>query len=118
MRFGKKHECYRVTETFPKREYFALASQIQRAVASVPANIAEGRARLHVKEFLYHLSVAYGSLAELETHLQLAERLGYLDRQKLDELLGRTAEIGHMLNGLRKSLGKPETNIRNLTPGT
>ena len=75
-------DCYRITEIFPKTETFGLASQLQRAGVSVPASIAEGRARQHTKEFLRHLSFAHGSLAELETHLPIAERLDYLETSR------------------------------------
>jgi len=66
-------ECYRATQQFPKTEIYGLTSQLQRAAVSVPANIAEGQGRQHTKEFIQHLSIAYGSLAELETHLQIAQ---------------------------------------------
>ena len=98
--------CYQMTKEFPKSEIYGLASQLQRAAVSIPANIAEGRHRQHGKEFLQHLSIAYGSLAELETHIQIAERLNYINKNKTDNVLGKTAEIGRMLNGLRKSIEK------------
>ncbi len=69
-------ECYRVTKGFPKEELFGMTSQIRRAAASIPANIAEGQGREHTKEFLHHLSVARGSLMELETHLMLVNGSG------------------------------------------
>ena len=99
-------ECYRTTERFPKTETYGLASQLRRAGVSIPANIAEGRARKHTKEFLQHFSIAYGSLAELETHIQIAERLSYLDGDRLKELMNRTSMVGRMINGLRRSLEK------------
>ena len=98
--------CSHMTKVFPKSEIYGLASQLQRAAVSIPANIAEGRHRQHSKEFLQHLSIAYGSLAELETHIQIAERLNYTSERKADEVLDQTAEIGRMLNGLRKSIEK------------
>lgn len=98
--------CYRITKNFPEREIYGLAGQLRRAAVSIPANIAEGRERQHKKEFLQHLSIAYGSLAELETHIQIAERLNYIKGDQLKEVLDKTAEIGRMLNGLRKSLEK------------
>jgi len=97
-------ECYKITEQFPKGEIYGLIIQLRRAAVSIPANIAEGRARQHTGEFVQHLSIAYGSLAELETHLQIAHRLNYIDIAHLDQLLEKTAEIGRMINGLRRSL--------------
>jgi len=97
-------ECYQNTKKFPKNEIFGLSSQLERAAVSVAANIAEGRSRGHTKEFLQHLSIAYGSLAELETHLQIAERLHYITADKLVALMDKTTLIGKLINGLRKSL--------------
>ena len=96
--------CYQITKEFPKNEVYGLMSQLQRAAVSIPANIAEGRHRQHRREFLQHLSIAYGSLAELETHIQIAERLDYITGKQIKKLLDQTAEIGRMLNGLRKSI--------------
>jgi four helix bundle protein len=98
--------CYRITGIFPKREIYGLSSQLQRAAVSLPANIAEGHQRQHSREFLQFLSIASGSLAEVETHLQIAHRLGYIDDKQIAELLNNTSEIGRMLNGLRKSIEK------------
>jgi len=99
-------ECYKATKKFPQSETFGLSSQLQRAGVSIPANIAEGRAREHTKEFLRHLSIANGSLAELETHVLIAERLEYLAPNEVNLLLERSSEIGRMINGLRRSLEK------------
>src|SRR5215212_10628 len=70
-------DVYRLTQDFPPHETYTLASQMQRAAISVPSNIAEGHAREHLKEYLHHLSIAQGSLAELDTQLEIARRLGY-----------------------------------------
>jgi four helix bundle protein len=76
--------CYQMTKRFPKSEIYGLASQLQRAAVSVLANIAEGRQRQSSKEFLHHLSIAYGSLAEVETHAQIAGRLSYINEDQID----------------------------------
>lgn len=98
--------CYELTKDFPKSEIYGLTNQLRRAAVSIPANIAEGRERQHDKEFLQYLSIAYGSLAELETHLQIAERLAYLKSHQLGHVLEMASEVGRMLNGLRKSIEK------------
>ena len=98
--------CYQTTKDFPKNEVYGLSSQLQRAAVSIPANIAEGRERKYSKEFVQHLSIAYSSLAELETHIQIAQRLNYINSTKTKNLLEKTSEIGRMINGLRKSIEK------------
>ena len=96
--------CYGLAKAFPPSELHGLTGQLQRAAVSVPANIAEGQARQHAKEFQQHLAIANGSLAEVETHILLAERLGYLRGTVVQEVLARTDQIGRMLTGLRKFL--------------
>jgi four helix bundle protein len=95
---------YRFTKGYPQSERFGLISQTERAAVSIPANIAEGHARDSTKEFLHHISFAFGSLAELETLLYVAKQLSYLDSKSLDELLVTCDQIGKMLRGLQKSL--------------
>jgi four helix bundle protein len=95
---------YLVTRAFPKEEMFGLTSQIRRSAASIPANIAEGHSRTHTKEFLNHLSIARGSLSELETHLLLSRRIGLLEEPLLGRCLALTDEISRMLSALRNSL--------------
>jgi four helix bundle protein len=85
---------------------FALCSQLRRAVVSIPSTIAEGQGRDSSKEFLHHLSFAYGSLMEAETQLQVEANLGYFAKDELDSLFNDTAEIGRMLNGLSRSIRK------------
>lgn len=97
-------ERYRIVGQFPKHEIYGLSSQLCRAVVSVAANIAEGHERSHRKEYLQHLSIAYGSLAEVETHLEIAQRLQYIDREEHDKLVEMNATIGRMLNALKRSL--------------
>lgn len=97
-------ECYQIIKAFPKSEVFGLSSQLQRAAVSIAANIAEGHSRQYTKEFLNFLSIAYGSLAELETHIQIAERLNYIEKEHSTNLLNKASAVGRMLNGLSKSL--------------
>jgi four helix bundle protein len=96
--------CYRLTSGFPESELYGLPSQLQRAAVSVPANIAEGKGRATTGAYLQHLSIAAGSLAELDTHLGVAQRLGYIDDNQLNQITGQLEEVGRMLTGLRKSL--------------
>jgi len=97
-------KCYEATKAFPRDELFGMTAQIRRASASIPANIAEGRGRQGTKDFLRFLSMARGSLVELETHLQLSQRVGLLPKEQLNELLNRTDKISRMLTALRRSL--------------
>ena len=93
---------YRTTDAFPKSELYGLASQLRRAAVSIPANIAEGAARGGTPELLRFLSIAQGSLSELDTHVEVASRLGFLkDRKALDEKITRVFQL---LTGLVASL--------------
>src|SRR5947207_6169037 len=69
---------YRLSEGFPRTEVYGLTSQVRRAAVSVPSNIAEGHTRASTKEYLNHLSMAQASLAEMETQLEIAQRLNYI----------------------------------------
>ena len=95
---------YRSTQAFPRTETSGLISQLRRAAISIPSNIAEGQARLSTGEFRHFLGNARGSLMEVETQILLAQELGYLQRDDSEKLLGATAEVGKILNGLLKSL--------------
>ena len=97
-------DCYRFVSDLPKNETYGLISQTQRAAISIPANIAEGHGRDHMGDYLRHLSIANGSLMELETHLLLIGRLGYRPENDAELLLAQCSEVGKMLAGLSKSL--------------
>ena len=97
-------QVYRLTSIFPKRETYGLCSQMERSATSIPANIAEGHARESTKDYLRYLSIAQGSRAELETHLILAGRLHYGEKEQINRLLEQVEEIGRMLRGLQRSL--------------
>ncbi len=107
-------ECYRTTRSFPNSEAYGLTSQMQRAAVSVPANTAEGQGRQYKTEFIQHLSIAYGSLTELETHIQIAQRLNYFKVGEAERLLDRTGKVGRVLNGLLRFLRRasPTTDHR------
>src|SRR5262245_298514 len=95
---------YRLTEGFPRREVYGLAAQIRRSGVSVPSNIAEGYGRGSRKEYLQFLSIAQGSLKELETQIILSERLSYATPAQASRLLSETEAIGKMLGSLIRSL--------------
>jgi len=97
---------YRATTSFPKDELFGITSQLRRAAVSIPSNIAEGQGRLSEKELRFFLGQARGSLMEVETQLQIAENLGYLEKQVTETLFRMCAEVGRILNGLLASVSK------------
>jgi four helix bundle protein len=97
---------YRTTNDFPHAEIYGLTSQIRRASVSVASNIAEGQGRSTTKDFLHFLSLARGSLYEVETQVSIARRLGYIEIQGEKQLLGATDEVSGLLSGLRNSLAK------------
>lgn len=90
----------------PAVERFGLTNQMQRSAVSVPANIAEGNGRLHRGEYLHHLSIARGSLMELETHLTLAVRLKFLGRRAVLPVWNKCEDMARLLNALITSLKK------------
>lgn len=97
-------KVYLLTQTFPRDEIYSLTKQIRRAAVSVPSNIAEGHARNHLKEYLHHLSISQGSLAELETQFEIASRLRYISEAQLMEVLEDINSLGRQLYSLRNSL--------------
>jgi four helix bundle protein len=94
---------YSFSAALPLEERYGLTGQARRAAVSVPANIAEGQRRSTDGEFLNQLSVANGSLGELETHVVSAERLGLVTRGEARGILDRSAEVGRLANGLSRS---------------
>lgn len=92
-------EIYRVSKEFPANEQYGLTNQIRRAAVSIPSNIAEGSGRKSDKELLQYLSVALGSLAEAETQLLIAERLGYKSDNKIT--LDLITEVRKLILGYR-----------------
>jgi four helix bundle protein len=101
--------CYRLAAQLPRDELFGLTSQIRRAAASIPANIAEGHGRENTGSFVQSLRISQGSLKELETHLLLAERVGILAAPDLEIVLGRCESLGKMVRALIRSLQDKST---------
>ena len=99
-------EVYRHTAKFPSDERFGLISQLRRAAASVPTNIAEGSKRQSSSEYARFLNIAEGSLAETEYLLMLAKDLGFLSPQQFDPPLNEISNIARMLNALRLKVGR------------
>jgi four helix bundle protein len=98
--------CYRLSESFPKNEEFGLKSQMRRAAVSIPSNIAEGHSRTHTNEYLHFISIALGSLAELETQIDLSIDLKLIAPEKVEALTTSCDKVGKMLHGLKESLAR------------
>ena len=99
-------EVYKTTRDFPKEEIYGLTSQMRRASISIPSNIAEGKGRHTNPEFKQFLIQARGSLLELETQIQIAENLGYVEVEKAVGLKSKASDVGKMLSGLIEAMKK------------
>ncbi len=95
---------YKLTSVFPRDELYGLTAQLRKSAISVPSNISEGQGRKSTAEFMHHLSIALGSLCEVETQLLVAGRLEYVEGAPLDTIIEQCAEVGRLLNGLYNSL--------------
>lgn len=103
---------YDLTDDFPAEERFGLSSQMRRAAVSTASNIAEGQGRNSTKEFINHLSIAYGSLMETETQTLVAEMRNYSIPEKRGQVIDLAAEVGRLINGLSNSLGRQSRSDR------
>lgn len=97
---------YRLTAEFPKSELYGLTSQLRRAAVSIPSNIAEGHARKTRREMQRFANIAKGSLAELETQLIIAGKLGFVADDVLRDMLDKAEQESRMLSGLLRSLNQ------------
>lgn len=97
-------DIYKISEKFPKSEIYGLTSQLRRAAVSVPSNIAEGYGRSGRREFAHALPIALGSLAEVETQILIAERLGYLAADSRETLMESSTQTGRIVVGLMNSM--------------
>lgn len=95
---------YKITDNFPQSEIYGLTSQMRRAAISIPSNIAEGSRRASKKEFRRFLLMTFGSGAELETQLEIAQRLGYASIEDQDPANLLLNEVMRMLNKITTTL--------------
>jgi four helix bundle protein len=110
-------EVYTVTKGCPKEELYGLTQQLRRAAVSIPSNIAEGHSRIGSREFLHRLSIAHGSLAEVETQIEIARRLGYVRSEQVTAICDIASQVGRIINGLMNSLEKLAPGPRPLAAG-
>ena len=103
-------EIYRLTNSFPPQENYRLVDQLRRAAVSVPSNIAEGQARYTKKDFRHFLRTAKGSVAEIETQILIAQRLGYIKQDSCERCIASIREVGRILAGLISSLEVDEAD--------
>lgn len=96
--------AYQISNSLPKEEAFGLVNQLRRAAVSVPSNIAEGHGRLTDSQFRHFLGNARGSLYEVQTQVELAQDLGYLDAETVRNFMQRGGEAARLINGLITSL--------------
>jgi four helix bundle protein len=104
-------QSYAATRQFPREEQFGLTGQLRRAAVSVPSNVAEGSARATTRAFINHVSIALGSLAEVETCTEIALRLGYLPAPSAKALDATASSVGRLLNGLLRALRSREPRV-------
>jgi four helix bundle protein len=104
-------DIYALAGLLPAEERYGLSQQLRRAAVSVPSNIAEGHARGATKDFARFLAMARSSIAELETQLELATRLGFLEPLQPQAAISRCDKLGRILRGLRKSLDNKLADI-------
>ena len=100
-------DIYRETRDFPREEVYGLTSQMRRCVVSIPCNIAEGHGRTTRKDYVRFLDIALGSLSELETQLEIARNLSYLETAPHDSLQHKCRELERMLSSLIRKLRVP-----------
>ncbi len=97
---------YDLTRSFPPEERYGLVNQMRRAAVSIPSNIAEGNARESSKEYFKHLSIAQGSLAELQTQLEIALRLGFTEGAVAQQCLDTSVSVARQLFALRNAIAR------------
>ena len=104
LAMGLAKQVYALTQGFPRDERFGLSSQLQRAAVSVPSNIAEGNARASLRDYARCVSIACGSVAELQTQLILASELSIGDAAAIERAINSAERVSKMLHGLHRAL--------------
>ncbi len=97
-------DVYGIIEKFPKQEFYGLVSQVQKSAISIPSNIAEGFNRFHNKEYRQFLYIALGSCAELETQIEIASELKYINDENKKDILEEINHESRMLTNLIKKV--------------
>ena len=101
---------YKTASRLPRIEQFGLAAQVRRAAVSVPANIAEGQGLGSTPGFIRHLWIAHATVRELETHVMLAGRFGYLKSDEVNAVLAHLSSVGKLIRGLIAGLERSACN--------
>ena len=104
---------YDALKTFPPKEEYGLSSQMRRSSVSIPSNIAEGYGRNSTLDYCRFLQIALGSAYELETQVELARRLDYVDNDTANKLATQLTEIGRMLNSLINKIKLDKNKLQN-----
>ena len=102
-------KVYQLLKLFPLEEKFALCDQIRRAVISVPSNIVEGMSRTSNKEKVHFLDIAYASMLEMDSQLDISKDLGFISEEQYKDIHSMVCTIGRQLNGLRQ-WAQPHSN--------
>lgn len=105
-----RQRVYRLLKQFPKEEQFALCNQMRRAAVSVTSNIAEGMTRYSVKDKTHFIEIAYGSLMEVMSQLEVAEEEGYISSDEFHNIEALVADTARLLSGLQRSFLPQESN--------
>jgi four helix bundle protein len=95
---------YELTKQFPREELFGLATSMRRATVSIPSKIAAGHERDNTREYIQHLASARGSLSEVETQIEVARRLGYINDEQQELFIKLASDTGKIINGLMNSM--------------
>jgi len=108
--------CYKATALLPASELYGLTTQLRRAAVSIPSNVAEGHCRRSTRAYANHVSIALGSHGEVETLIELACRLGFLNAKAREAFDLRTDSVGKLLSGLFRSIEERSVDTKKNTP--